>query len=373
MPNKFLTPDILAREALMILRSNCVAASLVYRDFQSEFTGMKVGDTVTIRKPANFEAKDFAGNIEVQNANESGIPLTLEKHFDVSVALTSKDMTLELESFSNQIVAPAMAAIAERVDRYVLAQHVGVPTAVEFQDDRAFLARVDRALNEQRVPVAGRNAIVSPSQKEGMFNISEVVRADARGDEGTALREASMGRIVGLDWYMDQNVNLHESGAAGTVSVAANAVAEDTSLSLTLADGATIVAGDIFTIDGVTNSETGAAMQFTATGSLAASGAVGIYPALPSDVAASTAVTQEYSGNQPMGLAFVRNAFALAVAPLELPAGAANAAAVNFEGLAMRVVYGYDIQTKTDTISFDMLCGAKCIDPRLAVRIAGGY
>ena len=33
MPNTFLTPDIIAREALMVLRNNAVMAKLVHRDY----------------------------------------------------------------------------------------------------------------------------------------------------------------------------------------------------------------------------------------------------------------------------------------------------------------------------------------------------
>lgn len=373
MANTFLTPDIIAKEALMVLRSNCVAASLVYRDHSAEFTGTKAGDTVTIRKPANFEAKEFTGTVEVQDANENGVSLTLEKHFDVSVALSSKDMTLELQDFSAQIVAPAVAAIAEKVDAYVLAQYVHVPSFVgtvgHAPSSLSALASVDRVLNERRVPVAGRCAVVSPVQKEGMFNIPEVARADARGDEGTALREASMGRIMGIDWYLDQNGQRHASGSAGAITVDGAASAGATGIGLTLSGGATLKRGDIITIAGVNNPENGESVTFTVDRDLEASGSVNICPALPAKVSSGAAVTLALEGAYTNGLAFVKNAFALAVAPLELPAGAANAAAVNFEGLAMRVVYDYDINTKTDTISFDLLCGAKCIDPRLAVRI----
>lgn len=71
--NKFLTPDIIARESLMILQSNTVMAGLVYRDYEEEFGPSKVGDTITIRKPATFEAKEFSGHTEVQDAKEGRV------------------------------------------------------------------------------------------------------------------------------------------------------------------------------------------------------------------------------------------------------------------------------------------------------------
>ena len=44
MANTFLTPDIIAKEALMVLENNLVMAGLVNRDYSPEFA--KVGDTL---------------------------------------------------------------------------------------------------------------------------------------------------------------------------------------------------------------------------------------------------------------------------------------------------------------------------------------
>lgn len=54
MANTILTPSIIAKEALMVLRNNAVMANLVHRDYSEEFAS--VGDTISIRKPASFEA-----------------------------------------------------------------------------------------------------------------------------------------------------------------------------------------------------------------------------------------------------------------------------------------------------------------------------
>lgn len=45
MPNTILTPNVIANEALMVLKNNLVMANLVHRDYEKEF--VKVGDTVT--------------------------------------------------------------------------------------------------------------------------------------------------------------------------------------------------------------------------------------------------------------------------------------------------------------------------------------
>ena len=117
MPNTILTPNIIAKEALMVLRNNAVMANLVHRDYSDEFVA-GVGDKITIRKPAKFEAKEFTGEgITVQDAKETGVDVRMDKHIDVSFAVTSKDMTLNIAEFSRQFLVPAMQAFSDRVHK----------------------------------------------------------------------------------------------------------------------------------------------------------------------------------------------------------------------------------------------------------------
>jgi len=60
MPNTLLTPSIIAKEALIVLENNLVLGSKVHRDYADEFT--KVGDTITIRKPATLVSYPWDGS-----------------------------------------------------------------------------------------------------------------------------------------------------------------------------------------------------------------------------------------------------------------------------------------------------------------------
>ena len=70
-------------------------------------------------------------------------------------------------------------------------------------------------------------------------------------------------------------------------------------------------------------------------------------------------------------LAFHRNAIAMVTRPLELPMGNKNAAIMQHNGLGVRVVYDYDINTKTDYVSIDILYGLKLLYPELACKLVG--
>ena len=283
MPNTILTPDIIAREALMVLRNNAVMPKLVHRDYSSEFV-KGVGNTITIRKPATFTANEFGQEIEIQDVTESGVSVKMDKHLDVSFSVTSEQMALDIADFSEQLLVPAMQAFADKVDTYLLGLSSGITNVIEHASGAiAPDDLVDARALINKAPLANRYAVVSTAAEADLLKTELFVSAEKVGDNGTALREASLGRKFGMDIYSDQNI-----------------------------------------------------------------------------VKGST-----YAPN----MVFHKNAFALVTRPLAIPNGAGKAAIVNYDGFGLRVVYGYDIKTKLDVISIDMLCGVAVLDKRLAAVI----
>lgn len=370
MPNTFLTPDIIARESLMLLSNNLVAANLVHRDREQDFTGAKVGDTITVRRRANFSVDEFSSSINVQDINESGVPLVLEKHYDISVGVTSKELTLELDQFSDRVIAPAMINMAEKVDSYVYGLANQIPTLYSAAATPVLgdLAQVDAQLLRQKVALAGRSGLVSPTRKAELMSIDAVARADARGDEGTALREASMGRIMGIDWYGVQGVATHTAGTADA-TLAVNNVAGYTAGTSTIAiDGATgtqtLLIGDVINIAGSGQH----VVTADATSTTGAFAAVSFSPALREDIVDDAVVTKV--ATHEMNIAGDMRGISLAVVPLALPMESGRGAMMSYNGLSIRVVIGYNQTTKSDTVSFDLLCGGKVTQPELLTRFA---
>ncbi len=285
MANTILTPDIIAREALMVLRNNAVMANLVHRDYSGDFVGA-VGDTITVRKPATFVANEYNGSINVQDATESGIEVKMDKHLDVSFAVTAKQMTMDIADFSKQLLVPAMQAFADKVDKYLIALEAEATARHPHADGAiapADLIAARKFLTENAAPMADRRFVVGATAEADLLLNELFVSAEKVGDTA-ALREASLGRKFGMDIYVDQNI--------------------------------------------------------------------------------------AKNGNYTPSIAFHKNAMALVTRPLALPQGAAKAAIMNYDGFGLRVVYGYDMNTKTDTISIDMLCGVKLLDDKLISVVA---
>lgn len=284
MANTFLTPDVIAREALMVLRNNAVMANLVHRDYSNEFVG-SVGDTITIRKPASFTANEFSNSITVQDATESGVAVTMDKHLDVSFAVTSKQMAMDIKDFSQQLLVPAMQAFQDKIDQYLisLGHSNTITNYITYAKGTAVTQGVivdaREKLTTGAAPMTDRNFVYGAGVESDLLKTDMFIAADKVGDDGTALREASIGRKFGMDFYVDQNFSTSS------------------------------------------------------------------------------------------GLVFHKNAFALVTRQLALPMGAGNAAIVNYDGFGLRVVYGYDMATKKDTVSIDMLCGVAVLDKHLACKI----
>ncbi|MEK3851211.1 P22 phage major capsid protein family protein [Paenibacillus sp. FSL R7-0340] len=373
MSNTFLTAQLIAREALPLLQSNMVMPYLVHRNHSDEFK--KKGDTIQIRKPAVFVADEFGGTINLQDVGEGQVLVKLDKIADVSVELTSKELTLNVEDFNQQILGPAVLAIAEKVNRDLLGLYVDVPyhvgaagsvpsTLQSFADARS-------ALNSRKVPLATRRAVWNPDADAQLSIIPAVVNAEKSGTT-LALREGSMGRIQGLDNYMAQSVFTHVAGGYTSLAdVTVTAAKDATVIKMESTAGTATTAlkkGDIFTLGGnqyVVTEDTTSAVA----GDIAS---VKIYPALKAAVSnAPVTFTDRTSAAHAANLAFHESAFCLVTRPLELPRGATEAYVTSFNGLSLRVVFGYNVTTKKQTMSVDMLYGVKTMYPELAVQVLG--
>ena len=209
MANTFLTMDMIAKEALMILRNNAVMAGLVHRDYSNDFVA-GVGDTITIRKPATFTVKDFVEStgITVQDATEASQTVKMDKFYDVSFAVTSKDLTMNISDFSAQLLVPAMMAFRDKIDAEIIkkaveATHVVTHAQGKIAPEDIISAR--KLLNDGATPLSMRSLVVGTQAEADLLSSELFVSADkVGGTEG--LKEASLGRKFGFDTYVDQNV-----------------------------------------------------------------------------------------------------------------------------------------------------------------------
>lgn len=368
MSNTLLLPSVIAKEAIMRLKNNLVLAGLVHRGYSDEFV-KGVGDTVKIPVPATFIAKVFNGTaIEYQEVTEGSVEVKLDTILDVSFKVTSKELSLDIADFGDLYIEGATDAFADKIDALLAGLYIDIPYFVDVAGTPVIgdLQNINEKMNINKVPIAGglRRLVVDPTTQSKYVTLDAFLHAEKAGDT-LALREASMGRVFTLDSYLDQNILTHTKGTLNAAAVATGTAGALTIAVTGTAESQTVKKGDLITIANTagqyvcTELATTPATPFTVT--------VKIYPAL---VESCTAKTVTLRASHVANLAFHRNAFALASATLEPPVGGVESAVMRdpSSGLAIRAVYGYDIDAKTNIVSLDMIVGVKTLKPELAVR-----
>lgn len=363
MPNTILTPQIIANEALMVLQSNLTMANLVHRDYSKEF--VKVGDTITIRKPATFVAKNFTGQTEAQDITEGSVTVKMDRFRDITVNVGSKEMTLDIKNFSEQVIEPAMQAMAQQIDADLLA--VGISKAakkatVSDTPELADIAGVGKALDQAKAPRANRRLILPPTILYKFNTLDNFAKQCYKGDS-VALKEAEIGKVYTCETYMSQNCPENQNDAAGTVK-SYKVAGEKNATQFTVSDGttasSTIKKGDQLIVNGY---------LYTVTEDVtlaSGAGTVKVDQNIPETVSA----TDAFVVNKAHALGFHRNGIALVTRNLELPMGNKNAYIASADGLGVRVVMDYDSDHKQDKVSFDIIYGIKELNENLLVDFA---
>ncbi len=415
MANVKLTADVIASEALMLLDNNLIMANQVYRGYESEYSsnvnGYKKGATIRIRRPNDFTVRDGAV-AQIQDVVEGTTTMVVNNQKGIDFRFTSAELTLDIAEFSERVMKPAMIQLANQVDRDLMGLYKyvwnWVGTAGTTLSSYAGFAKAPLRLDQQAVPQDNRSAALSPGDYWGLLGSQTALFFNSIGQP--AYREGSLGSIGGVDTFESQNVSTLTTGtrvlATGGVTKAAGTGALTSTWALTKdtwtmqlstngwTSASTLKAGEVFTIstifavnpvtkvtldylqqfviledataDATTTNET----TLIISPPIIVSGAFKTVSATP--VANQTiTIIGTASTVYPQNLVFHKNAFALAMVPLEMPQGVVDAARKSYKGLSARVIPYYDGTNDISQWRLDILYAVKAIDPRLAVRLSG--
>ena len=411
MSNNLLTISKITNEALMVLENELTFTNNVTREYDDQFavTGAKIGNTLNVRRPGRFIGTTGPA-LNVEDFNETSVPVTLTTQFHVDTQFTSQDLALSLDAFSDRILKPAIAAIANKMDydgltmaKNNVANIVGTagtpPTGlITYLTGQAYL-------DSEGAPRDGRRSIVIEpftsativDSLKGLFVPSDVI--------GKQFTKGMMGRdSAGANWYMDQNVVSQTFGSYSgkTLSVATDSAsfgiatgwAQTSTITLVASQALTLNQGDVIQIAGVygvnpqNRQNYGKLRNFvvTATTNVATGGgtAVIVSPAIITGgqfqnvvvtATSSTAVVTPFNNTgivSPQNLIFHKNFATVATADLELPDGVhfAGRASDKDLGLSIRVVRQYTINNDSIPTRLDVLYGWAPLYPELACRVA---
>lgn len=190
-----------------------VAAALVHRDFSPEVA--EFGDVVNTRRPGQFKIRRRGDNdpVEGQDAITNNVRVPLDQHFYTNFTIKDGEASKSFQDLVDIHLLPGMQNVARAVDRAVLGRvhaylgnAVGGLDALSGANARDTILAARQKLNENKAFFNGRHMVVSPSSETSLLQTDLFLRANERGDDGTALAEASLGRLLGFDFWMDQNL-----------------------------------------------------------------------------------------------------------------------------------------------------------------------
>ncbi len=381
MANIWEHPSIIAAEALTHLEDALVIAPLCAKDKTSDFTtkanGWKVGDSVSFRTHGEYEVDEFSTTISTQSIGSSTRPMSIEKHFDISVEVTAREAALDLDSFVEQVIQPATYKLAEKVDAYIgtkLLQAAGAYYSTALYETAADIALARKTATLQQLAM-NRFCLVDLDIEATLLGQTWFNQSQTRGADGeTTLRNADMGRVMGMDFY--SSIAYPTETAAYTVgthvtttdnaSGTKNLIGDEILTCDVIATALTLVVGDRIQIAGVRRPlivKTAVADTGSTTGDSTVS--IVLVDPITEIIPDGAAVTIVASGKdvQHHGVIMDDRSLAVAFPMLDLPEDRVAATATN-NGIGIRIVKGYDLSGKKTTMSMDLLCGAFALDPR---------
>lgn len=369
-------PKLLA-QGLLALRENAVTTRLINRSYDS--LAAQPGNVINVPIPSAISSRDvtpgvtFATNVDF---TPTVAVVTLDFWKEAPFQLSDSDMVSVMEGTIPMQASEAIKSLGNAIDQYVLGKHTGFYGFAGTQGTTPFATTISAAgtarklLNKQLAPMSDRVGVLDPDAEANLLELSNVLQFDQRGDQGGIIN-GSIGRKLGIDWYMNQNVPEYTPGTGWVTGWAASTVGGavgDTTLNIINATASgTIKVGDIFSYSGQSYVITAAA-----TASATTAVAVQFYPALKATVATGDAVTVVGSTAYDANLVMHRDAMAWASRPLADMNGYGNqmqTAVDPVTGIALRLEVSR--QYKQTTFSFDVLGGANVIRRELGVKILG--
>lgn len=376
----YYQPYFYANEALIQLEKALGMGVRVHRGFDEERRAFNKGEYINIRRPSTFAANDAPST--AQDVKTGSVQIQLAYWREVKFKLTDKELALSEDSLIEEHIAPAAYALAYDVDTKLASLYKDIPWYVDLNATVAIddITDVYQVLFDNGVPMGNPNNLhymMGGALQNGFQQLTAFNQYQGAGPVGVNTQlSGSLGIKFGMECFGNQNVQSHTAGtcadatgainnspggyAAGATEIAINGVT----------DGGDWKAGDTFVIAG--NSQ-----RYAVTADVTFAGGAGTVKFTPALVAAAAhgAVVTGRVDTHVANMAFHRNAFALATAPLSTMGnelGAKIATVYNEKnGLSLRSRIYYVGNSSEVHVALDILYGVKTLDPNLACRACG--
>src|SRR5574341_707477 len=399
MANTLITPEWVTMETAMYFVNSLRGVAQFDRQYSDEFVqaGAKVGDTVKVRLPVQFEASDGEALV-TQNLLDRTVNVILNRRRHVGFGWSSAQATTDLDDIRSRYVQPAAESLAD----VVLSVYNAIGTLGTTPNAALTYLQAKVKILDLAGPDEGLVAVLDPLANATIANATAALfHPGGKVSENWTKGQFANEQLGISKWFTDQNIPRFTSGACSAASTPlVNGAGQTGSSIITDGGGAASapVKGDIITLGGVyfvnplSKESTGRLAQFVLTAtptagtditlsispSIVTSGALQNVTAAPADNATLTYWSMSAGGTQaatvsPQNLVFHQQTFASVMADLVMPNGGAKGTRVNSKqiNIAMRYVEQFQITTDQNLNRLDILFGSAPIQERMACRVVG--
>jgi len=218
------------KNALMAFKNTRLFSGLVTKAYDNEFAerGAKKGDTIYVRKPAQFRVRT-GSKMKTQNIKETKIPVVIGEQKGVDFEFSIREATLDIDhnksDYAERFIRPAGSTLASTKDAEGMAKaSVGAGYAIispKADTNEQLYSRFTTAkamLNKFLAPkgVSERYAVVG-SDIENRLAQSVSTLFNASSDITRAIKTAGMEHVGtgGLTWGTSDLAYVHTNGAGG--------------------------------------------------------------------------------------------------------------------------------------------------------------
>ena len=399
MANTLLTIDMITREALRLAHEKATFIGTINRQFDDSFgtSNGKIGDTLRIRYPSQYTRRSGSRVMDVQDSVQQSTSLVVATQDGVDMRFNSRELALDLDSFSQLHLAPAMASLISNIDADVLVgctrstyQWGGTAGTAISSLTAAGSART--RLNQGLAPKGDRrfqinSAIMASivSGASGYFNPSNAISEQ--------YREGLVARTAMADYYENERVWSMANTTTVLLSTLKNngyiSTLGQTSINITILAATTLAVGMKFTLASVfdvhpeTKQSYGVLKQFTVVGATDTS-TYTISPAMyrsgprqnVTGIGTTTSTNALVFLGSPnstyaLGLMYHKDAFTFATAELPLMGASEKCVRKTYDGLSLRVWQDSDIRNDELLTRIDILYGFAVIRPDWASVVVG--
>lgn len=216
------------KEATKAFMNARLFSGFVRNDYRSDFEerGAKKGDTIFVRRPAQFRVRTGAG-MEIQDVHEDKVPVTLPEQKGVDFQFSARELTLDIDKggneYSKRWIRPAGSALASDFDAQGLekaATVAGSAVFVGYGDSNSALygkfLEAKAMLNKFLAPKdpTTRMAFVGSDIENRLAESVKQLYNNARAID-KAIKDGTIQDVAGLTWGSTDLSYVRVCGAGG--------------------------------------------------------------------------------------------------------------------------------------------------------------